>query len=43
MIFDIQKWERMTGRQLNDFDPSRRLTTLPSVYNVMAMDARPKK
>jgi hypothetical protein len=42
MVFDIQKWERMTRRQLNDLDHSKRLTTLPSVYNVMAMNARPK-
>ena len=42
MVFDIQKWEGITGRQLNDLDHSKRLTTLPSVYNVMAMDARPK-
>jgi hypothetical protein len=42
MVFDIQKWEGMTGRQLNDLDQSKRLTTLPSVYNVMAMCARPK-
>ncbi len=41
MVFDIQKWEGITGRQLNDLDHSKRLTTLPSVYNVMAMDARP--
>jgi len=42
MVFDIQEWERITGRQLNDLNHSMRLTTLPSVYNVMAMDARPK-
>ena len=42
MVFDIQKWEGLTGRQFNDLDHSKRLTTLPSVYNVMAMDARPK-
>jgi hypothetical protein len=42
MVFDIQKWEGITGRQLNNLDPSMRLTTLPSVYNVMAMLARPK-
>ncbi len=42
MVLDIQKWEGMTGRQFNDLDPSKRLTTLPSVYNVMAMNARPK-
>ena len=41
MVLDIQKWEGITGRQLNDLDPSKRLTTLPSVYNVMAMHARP--
>lgn len=41
MVFDIQQWERITGSKLNDLDLSRRLTTLPSVYNVMAMAARP--
>ena len=41
MVSDIQEWEGITGRQLNDLDDSRRLTTLPSVYNVMAMAARP--
>ena len=40
MIFDFQKWEGITGRQLNDLDPSKGLITLPSVYNVMAMQAR---
>jgi hypothetical protein len=42
MVYDIQNWEGITGRQLNDLDHSKRLTTLPSVYNVMAMNARPK-
>ncbi len=42
MVSDIQRWERITGRQLNEVDHSKRLTTLPSVYNVMAMGARPK-
>lgn len=42
MVIDIQKWEGITGRQLNDLDHKKRLTTLPSVYNVMAMHARPK-
>jgi hypothetical protein len=41
MVYDIQKWEGITGRQLNELDHSKRLTTLPSVYNVMAMYARP--
>lgn len=42
MVFDIQKWEEITGMRLNDVDQSKRLTTLPSVYNVLAMGARPK-
>ena len=42
MVSDIQKWEEITGRRLNELDPAKRLTTLPSVYNVMAMAARPK-
>lgn len=41
MVFDIREWEGSTGRQFNDLDPSKRLTTLPAVYNVMAMLARP--
>ena len=41
MVKDIQKWEASTNKQLNDLDPSRRLSTLPSVYNVIAMAARP--
>jgi len=43
MTSDIQLWENVTQKKLNELDSSRRLTTLPSVYNVMAMDARPKK
>lgn len=42
MVSDIQHWERVTGKKLNESDPQNRLTTLPSVYNVMAMAARPK-
>jgi len=41
MVADIQRWESVTGEKLNEMDYSRRLTTLPSVYNVMAMAARP--
>ena len=41
MAKDIQKWEARTNKQLNDLDPSSRLSTLPSVYNVIAMAARP--
>jgi hypothetical protein len=43
MVADIKKWEGSTGAQLNRLDRTERLTTLPSVYNVMAMLARPKK
>jgi len=41
MISEIKDWETATGARLNDLDPLGRLTTLPSVYNVMAMAARP--
>jgi len=43
MTSEIQSWENATGKKLNDIDYSKKLTTLPSVYNVMAMAARPKK
>jgi hypothetical protein len=42
MANDIQDWENTTQHRLNEMDHSRMLTTLPSVYNVIAMDARPK-
>ena len=42
MVYDIQKWEKETQKKFNELDSSKRLTTLPSVYNVMAMDAKPK-
>lgn len=42
MVSDIQRWEQITDRQLNELDHSKRLTTLPFVYNVMAMYARPR-
>jgi len=44
MVSDIKRWEKITGKRLNELDPSepKRLTTLPSVYNVMAMAARLK-
>ena len=42
MVIDIQKWENITRHGLNEVDHLGMLTTLPSVYNVMAMDARPK-
>ena len=43
MAIDIHEWENITQDSLNEMDHSRMLTTLPSVYNVMAMDARPKR
>jgi len=42
MAIDIQEWENSTQHRFNEMDHSRMLITLPSVYNVMAMDARPK-
>lgn len=42
MVFEIQQWESITERQLNKLDNSNRLTTIPSVYNVMAMYERPE-
>jgi len=41
MVLNIQHWEEATGEKLNEMDNSNKLTTLPSVYNVMAMAARP--
>lgn len=43
MTSEIQRWESNTGKRLNEMDRSGRLITLPSVYNVMAMAARPDK
>jgi len=43
MVADIKDWEGETSKKLNEMDKSNKLTTLPSVYNVMAMSARPKK
>ena len=42
MVLEIQEWESTTQRKLNEADSTGRLTTLPSVYNVMAMHARPQ-
>jgi len=41
MAQDIQKWEAKTNLHLNSLDPTGRLSTLPTVYNVVAMAARP--
>lgn len=40
MTKEISEWERQTGEQLQNCDYSE-ITTLPAVYNVMAMEARP--
>lgn len=41
MAQEIKKWEKMTGQQLTDCEKIGRPTTLPAIYNVMAMRARP--
>lgn len=41
MVSEIEHWENVTGNKLNQMDPKRRLLTLPSVYNIMAMAAKP--
>ncbi len=41
MVQDIQGWEARQGIQLTALDDTKRLTTLPAVYNVLAMEARP--
>jgi len=41
LVSDIQHWEEDTGQKLNEIYYSKQLTTLPAVYNVMAMAARP--
>ena len=40
MADEIMAWEKQTGHLLDSCDPSPN-TTLPTVYNVMAMKARP--
>jgi hypothetical protein len=39
MTDEIQEWEIITGRELQERD-KKNLTTLPAVYNVMTMKAR---
>jgi hypothetical protein len=43
MTSEIESWEKATGNKLNELDDSGKLATLPAVYNVMAMAARPKR
>lgn len=40
MVTEIKEWQQKTGRKLETSDPHK-FTTLPSIYNVMAMSARP--
>jgi len=40
MAIEIDAWEKQIGTTLDSSDPSP-YTTLPAVYNVMAMNARP--
>lgn len=40
MAAEITEWEKRAGHQLNLCDPQHNLT-LPAIYNVMAMKARP--
>lgn len=40
MANEIKKWERKSKIQLEKVDPNPR-TTLPAIYNIMAMAARP--
>lgn len=42
MVDDIQEWETVTKKEFHLLDKSGRLTTLPSLYNVVAMVSRPK-
>lgn len=43
MVSDTREWENTTQQKLNEMDSSKRLTTIVSVYNVMAMAARKNK
>lgn len=43
MAFEIQDWENAIGKRLNELYPEQILTTLPSVYNVMAMACPARK
>lgn len=42
MAAEITKWEERSGRLLDDCSPYERFT-LPAIYNVMAMKARPAR
>ena len=38
MAAEIIEWEKLTGQRIDDCDP--KTSTLPAIYNVMAMEAR---
>lgn len=40
MADEIKRWEMSNGRELDSCDPNRCLT-LPGIYNIMAMKAKP--
>ncbi len=42
MVDEITEWEKDTENSLDLCDPSYPITSLPAVYNVMAMRARPQ-
>ena len=42
MVKDTQRWEETTKVKLDTVDKLRRLTTIPSIYNAIAMEMRPK-
>jgi hypothetical protein len=41
MTHEIMEWENATGRKLDECDARQPTLTLPAIYNVMAMEARP--
>ncbi len=43
MTSETEFWEKAAGNKLNELDDSGKLATIPAVYNVMAMAARPKR
>jgi hypothetical protein len=42
MADEIKAWEKQTGKELQASDKNK-YTTLPAVYNVMAMKAKPER
>ena len=40
MATEIIEWERLSGQRIDECDPN---STLPAIYNVMAMEAREVK